>query len=192
MRGARNLAVARELWTARDDYAREIDTAPGRLVPDSSLVAAARVMPESKQALADLKEFNGRASRTELARWWAAVEAGRTTTDLPSLRGPGDSLPPPRAWSDRNPEADRRLKRARAAVTEISTELSIPVENLLTPEVLRRLAWSPPEEPGVESIRTQLAGLGARPWQIDATAQAIGDAFVEADQTTEDPVEPAS
>src|SRR5690606_9935713 len=34
VRGQRNLAVARELWIARDAYAREIDTAPGRLVPD--------------------------------------------------------------------------------------------------------------------------------------------------------------
>jgi ribonuclease D len=34
IRGAQQLAVARELWEARDRYAREIDTAPGRLVPD--------------------------------------------------------------------------------------------------------------------------------------------------------------
>src|SRR5690606_8465653 len=40
VRHARNLAIARELWQARDEYAREIDTAPGRLVPDQSLVAA--------------------------------------------------------------------------------------------------------------------------------------------------------
>jgi ribonuclease D len=31
VRGARNLAVARELWAARDAYAREQDVAPGRL-----------------------------------------------------------------------------------------------------------------------------------------------------------------
>jgi ribonuclease D len=41
LRQPRNLAIARELWHARDDYAREIDTAPGRLLPDASITAAA-------------------------------------------------------------------------------------------------------------------------------------------------------
>jgi ribonuclease D len=192
VRGPRNLAVARELWEARDALARETDTAPGRLVPDASLVAAAKTMPESKQALAALREFNGRASRSELSRWWAAIEAGRTTENLPALRVAGDPMPPARIWSDRNPVADRRLKNARAAMSEVSVELSIPVENLLTPELLRRLAWSPPEPTDRESIRSGLAELGARPWQVDAIAQVIVDAFVDADQTTERDHEPSS
>ncbi|MCU1523324.1 MAG: ribonuclease, partial [Microbacteriaceae bacterium] len=192
VRGARNLAVARELWEARDSFARETDTAPGRLVPDASLVAAAKALPESKHALAALRDFNGRASRSELARWWAAIDAGRVTEDLPTLRVPGETMPPPRIWADRNPEADRRLKKARAAVTTVSTELSIPVENLLTPELLRRLAWTPPELLDIAGIRDGLAQLGARPWQIDAISQVILDAFVEASQTIESPDEPAS
>lgn len=189
VRGARNLAVARELWQARDNFARESDTAPGRLVPDASLVAAAKAMPETKHALAALREFSGRASRSELARWWAAVEAGRTTDDLPALRVPGDTMPPARIWSDRNPHADKRLKAARAAVTAVSTELSIPVENMLTPELLRRLAWTPPQPLETDSVRSALEGLGARPWQIDAISQVILDAFVEASQTIDTPDE---
>jgi ribonuclease D len=192
VRGARNLAVARELWEARDRFAREIDTAPGRLVPDSSLVAAAKALPESRQALAALREFNGRASRSELNRWWAAIEAGTLTEDLPALRGPGESMPPPRVWSDRNPEADKRLKAARAAVTVVSGELSIPVENLLTPELLRRVAWNPPTIIAPDTVHDALAELGARPWQLDAISQVIADAFVEADQPAEEPTEPAS
>lgn len=35
IRGSQNLAVAKELWETRDRYAQEIDTAPGRLVPDA-------------------------------------------------------------------------------------------------------------------------------------------------------------
>jgi ribonuclease D len=192
VRGARNLAVARELWEARDAFAREIDTAPGRLVPDSSLVAAAKAMPESRHGLAAMREFNGRASRSELARWWAAVETGRTTENLPALRVASETMPPPRVWSDRNPEADKRLKAARAGITVVSTELSIPVENLLTPDLLRRLAWTPPDSVDLESIRSGLLELGARPWQVDAIAQVIADAFVDAGQTIEPEVEPAS
>src|SRR5690606_18904059 len=88
----------------------------------------------------------------------------------------------PRAWSDRNPEADLRLKSARAALTELSERVSIPLENLLTPDTLRRLAWSPPEPLTVEAIADALQSHGARPWQVDYTAQLIWQAFVDAPQ----------
>jgi ribonuclease D len=192
IRGLRNLAVARELWQARDAYAREIDTAPGRLVPDTALTAAARILPASKRDLAAIKEFTGRASRSQIDRWWAAIEAGQASADLPVLRVGGETVPPPRVWADKNPDADKRLKAARAAITATSEELSIPVENLLTPDTLRRVAWTVPEPLSVESVSAALEGLGARAWQIDATAQLIHDAFVDALQTPPEPEEPAS
>lgn len=192
IRGLRNLAVARELWLSRDALAQQLDVAPGRLVPDASLTAAAKAMPDSKRALAAMREFTGRASRTELDRWWAAVEAGRSTDDLPVLRGNGDTLPPPRAWSDRNPEADARLKAARAALTTVAEELSLPLENLLTPDTLRRVAWTPPAEVTPSAVAEALARHGARRWQIEATSQAIAQAFVESSQTPDDASEAAS
>lgn len=184
VRGARSLAVARELWRAREDYAQEQDVSPGRLIPDRSLVAAVMANPQSKQSLAGVSEFHGRASRTQLDRWWQAIVRGRESTELPRERVPSDALPPPRAWADRNPEADARLKAARPVVEAVATALGMPTENLLTPEHLRRVAWEPPGSTA-ESIGTALAELGARPWQIEQTAQKIADAFVEASQTTD-------
>ena len=192
IRGQRNLAVARELWQARDAYAREIDTAPGRLVPDAALTAAARVLPATKRDLSSLKEFTGRASRSQLDRWWAAIETGLAATDLPAVRAQGESVPPPRVWADKNPTADKRLKAARAAITTVSEERSIPIENILTPDSLRRIAWQPPEPLSVSAVAEALEALSARAWQIDVTAQLIHDAFVEASQTIEEPDEPTS
>ncbi|MEO5533718.1 MAG: HRDC domain-containing protein [Pseudolysinimonas sp.] len=192
LRNARNLAVARELWVARDDYAREIDSAAGRLVPDTSLLAAARVMPTSKRDLAAMKEFNGRASRSQLDRWWAAIERGVVTADLPNTRAPGDGVPPPRIWADKNPEADARLKRARAAVIARAEELDIPIENVLTPDSLRRVAWAPPSPITTEAVAEALTALGARRWQVAATAQVIAEAFVDVPQEPETPHEPDS
>ncbi len=180
VRGQRALAVARELWRARDAYAQEVDTSPGRLLPDASIVAAARAPLTSKRELAGLKTFMGRASRTQIDRWWAAIEAGLATDDLPAHRGSEESIPPPRSWPDRSPEADRRYRAVRPRLQAIADGLELPVENLLTPEHVRRLAWAPPAETTRASIADALAALGARPWQIDATAQAIGEAFVEA------------
>ena len=190
--GGKNLAVARELWQARDDYAREIDMAPGRLVPDSALVAAARALPKSKRDLASIKAFTGRASRSQIDRWWLAIQAGVASTDPPLLRATGESIPPPRVWAEKNPEADRRLKLARAAVTEVSTLMNIPVENLLTPESLRRLAWAPPAPLDLPSVQSAMRELGARDWQREATAEVIHDAFVDARQVIEEPLEEGS
>lgn len=183
VRGRRSLAVARALWQARELYAQEQDVSPGRLVPDRALVAAVLADPASKQDLARVRDFTGRASRSEIDRWWAAIEAGRVVDDLPSERGSGgDSLPPPRAWADRNPDADARLKSARPRVEERAAQLRMPTENLLTPELLRRVAWAPPADLTAEAIGDALAALGARPWQIAQTAQVIVDAFVDSVQ----------
>ncbi|MFD3444894.1 HRDC domain-containing protein [Microbacteriaceae bacterium 4G12] len=192
VRGPRNLAVARELWLERDAFAQEIDTAPGRLVPDSSLMHVVRALPATKRDLANLKEFTGRASRSEIDRWWAAVERGLTTTDLPPLRAVREAIPLPKLWGDRNPDADRRLKKARSAIVELSEAIAIPVENILTPEILRRVAWAPPERIDAESVAAALAEWGARPWQIERTAQLIAQAFVEADQNDENASDEAS
>ncbi|MFT4210570.1 MAG: HRDC domain-containing protein [Microbacterium sp.] len=192
LRGRRAYAVARELWTEREALAQTVDVSPGRLVPDRALVAAVAADPQTKRALAALKEFTGRASRSELDRWWAAIERGRAATDPPPERVPSDTLPPPRAWADRNPDADARLKAARPLVEQRASELRMPTENLLTPELLRRLAWDPPQPTDATSIGAALADAGARPWQIRETAQVIADAFVESVQSADTAPEAAS
>ncbi|UIN29302.1 ribonuclease D [Microbacterium binotii] len=192
LRGRRNLAVARALWQAREELAVAQDVSPGRLVPDRALVAAVAAAPDSKRALAAVKEFTGRASRSELDRWWAAIEEGRAATDLPLERVGSDALPPPRAWIDRNPEADARLKAARPLVEARAEELTMPTENLLTPELLRRVAWEPPTPVDADTVGAALLALGARPWQVRETAQTIADAFVASVQSVENAAENAS
>ncbi|WP_248174114.1 MULTISPECIES: HRDC domain-containing protein [unclassified Microbacterium] len=192
VRGRRALAIARALWTAREEYAREEDVSPGRLVPDRSLVAAVAANPETKQDLARVKDFTGRASRSQLDRWWAAIEAGRADPALPTERGSGDGMPPPRAWADRNPAADARLKAARPIVEALAEELRMPTENLLTPDMLRRVAWNPPGEVTAASVGAALSALGARPWQVAQTAQPIATAFVDSVHEAESAADAAS
>jgi ribonuclease D len=185
LRADRHLAAARELWLARDELARETDTAPGRLVPDASLLVAAKALPASRRELAALKQFSGRASRSEIDRWWAAIERALTTDDIPVHRRPTDTLPPPRSWADKNPDADARLKNARTALGVVSEEQNIPLENLLTPDFLRRVAWNEPDPLTLDTVSEALRELGARPWQIELTAQPILQAFVDARQKGE-------
>ena len=182
VRGQRSLAIARELWQAREELAQSLDVAPGRLIPDRSIVAVAIDKPGSKSALASLKPFHGRASRREHDRWWQAVERGQQTEDLPALRGPSTSLPPPRAWADKAPEANRRYLIAKDLIQRVSESLSIPAENVLTPEHLRRVCWSPDDAHSPSAIDRQLQLLGARRWQRDIAVPLLIEAFAEATQ----------
>lgn len=177
VKDSRSLAIARELWFAREALAEKLDVSPGRLIPDSSIVGLAANPVKSRPELAASKSFSGRASRSYLDTWWAALSEGLNTRDLPPTRLPSMGVPNHRTWANRYPEADARLKAVRAVLAEISSELQIPVENLLTPDFSRQLCWEPPQPTNKDSIAESLRKMGARAWQIEKTSLAIADAI---------------
>ncbi len=181
VRSPRGLAVVRALWETRDADARARDISPGRILPDAALVAAGLALPRTAEALAELRPFAGKATKRRAAFWFEAVRRGLEApdTELPSTRGPRTDGPPPaRAWSERDPAAAARLAAARGVVMKLGTRLHVPVENLLQPELLRRLCWTPPEPLDEAAVGAFLAAGGARPWQVSTTAAPITKALV--------------
>jgi ribonuclease D len=173
-----SLEIARQIWTARELLAKKMDVAPGRLIPDSSILVAATEKPRSRPELAAMKSFSGRASRSYLDLWWDAVQTANKATELPALRPERtDAIPNHRNWITKFPEADRRLKFSKAALIEISEKNLVPLENLLTPEILRQVSFSPPEPLSQQLLASKLAELGARNWQVEQTSKAIEQAF---------------
>lgn len=172
VKDARRLAIAREIWSAREALAEKLDVSPGRLVPDSSIVALVKSSVASRSELTSFSAFNGRASRTYLDTWWEAYSLGLSAKDLPELKVPNTGIPNHRSWPTRYPEADERLKLLRPVIAEIAETAELPQENLLQPDLLRRLAWQPEEE-----IDQQLIALGARPWQVELVAKRLSDAL---------------
>lgn len=179
IRNRRQLAAVRELWTERDALARKRDIAPGKLIPDSAVVAVARAMPTTVPQLIATKGFHGRAAQREAPRWLRAVSTARNLPDddLPPLHLPTNAPPPPRVWEDRDPEAAARLHTVRPRIATLAEQLGMPTENLLTPDHLRRIAWRPPEELTAESLADALRELGAREWQIERVLGTVLDAF---------------
>jgi ribonuclease D len=97
--------------------------------------------------------------------------------ELPTASARYDGPPPPRAWTEKDPAAAARLAQARTALTELAAELNLPVENLLTPDYVRRVLWTPPSPAGVEDVAEVLRELGARPWQVELTAEVLATAI---------------
>jgi ribonuclease D len=182
VRDRRQLAVVRELWTERDVLARRRDISPKRVLPDAAIVEAALAMPTSVSKLSALPVFRGRAQRREGKRWFKAISHARELADedLPSLTMRYDGPPPARSWASREPTAADRLAAARAAVGQLGEEHGLPVENLLAPETLRRVAWDPPDPITTEAIAARFADRGARQWQIQLTAEPVAKAFLDA------------
>ena len=179
LRSRRQLAAVRALWEARDAYAAERDIAPGRVLPDSAIVDAAQHEPARPRDLLALPVFGGPRQRRRVERWFGALDAARTLPDseLPPLTAPGDGMPAPSRWRDRDPAAAARLAAVRAVVARIAEEHTVLPQNLLASDVVRRLCWEPPTELDADSIRARLAGLGARPWQIELCAADLAAAL---------------
>ena len=98
---------------------------------------------------------------------------------LPGPSGPvTDGPPPAHRWSERDPVAARRLAAVRAVVAALADEHSLPTENLLQPDAVRRLAWQPPDPADPEDVAAALAAYSARPWQVELTARPIAKALL--------------
>jgi ribonuclease D len=182
LRQRRELAVVKEMWQAREDDAQRRNISPGRVLPDAAIVAAAQAKPRSVDALVALKPFSGKGTRRRAAQWFAAVQRALEADEssLPPMRGPGvPGPPPPRSWADRDPQAWARLSAAKSLIAEVSQTHSVPAENVLQPDLLRRVCWTPPEPASVEALRESFSAAGARPWQVELVAEPLAQAFAE-------------
>ncbi|QSB17171.1 ribonuclease D [Natronosporangium hydrolyticum] len=178
VRGQRALARVRALWYARDAIAARRDAAPGRVLPDSAIVAAADIDPPDERALLAIPGFGGRSVR-RLARTWLAAltEARELPADQLPTPPPQEGPPPPHRWAERDPAAAARLGRCRQVVTEVAAANALPPENLISPDHIRRLAWRPPEELSLAAVSAALAGYGARSWQAELLAADLAEAL---------------
>ncbi|HUY45781.1 MAG TPA: HRDC domain-containing protein [Streptosporangiaceae bacterium] len=189
VRTRRGLAIVRELWLERDRIAQRRDLSPGRVLPDSAIVEAARAAPTTLAALAGVSGFKGRGARRHGQEWFAAIRRAHAQADqaLPRPSGQVSEGPPPaHRWPERDPVAARRLAAVRTVVAALADEHSLPAENLVQPDVVRRLAWQPPDPVNAEAVAADLAAHGARPWQVRLTAVPIAGALLRLAEKGED------
>jgi ribonuclease D len=181
------LAVIKALWVARDEAASQQDLAPGKLLNDSAIVELAISVPTNKKEFEKiLRPLGLRARWMENLQLWLdsiASAVSMPEEQWPAMRTNADTLPPIKLWRDKFPEKYAPLSHARAAIELIAQENQIPIENLVTPEHVRRICWTPPVGAtttlSITEVEKALAELGARTWQIDLVAPALAGALLE-------------
>ena len=182
VRDRRALAAVRELWTAREHIAERRDVAPRRVLPDSAIIDAALADPKTVADLVALPVFGGRNQRRNAAMWLAALQAARENQDPPEDAEQPNVPPPPARWIRRKPEAAARLEAARAALNKVSQRVGVPTENLISPELVRRLCWdwaeaSKDAQDPVEAVEEFVRAGQARPWQRELVVAVLAEAL---------------
>jgi ribonuclease D len=181
------LAVIKELWHARDKVASEQDISPGKLLNDSAIVELAIAPAVTKKEFEKaLRPLGLRARWLEnLPLWLSSISVAVSLPEdqWPAMRTNADTLPPIKLWRDKFPEKFAPLSHARAAIEIIAQDNHIPVENLISPEYVRRVCWKPPtgatETLSIHTVEQALTELGARQWQIALVAPALAAALLE-------------
>ena len=176
----RGLAYVAELWYARDAIAQRLDKAPSRILPDTAITELASHKHPDRAILRKIPAFSRRQARRVEANWLEALDvvARMPEAALPPMHIPNDGPPQSRMWPAKNPGAAARLAAVREALLTIAERHQLPMENLITPDHLRRLAWRPPTRVTEESIDQTLSRLGARLWQRELTVAAITQALI--------------
>lgn len=188
------LAIIRELWNKRDSIASEIDLAPGRLLSDYVIIALAKSQIKTRAEFLKIPEVKARV-RNELQKsyidtWLETYLAASNLkeSDWPQLRGKSDSLPPAKIWKIKYPLAHAHLSHAKHNLAAVAAELAMPLENLLTPELVRKICFDDGKERVlelnpklIETTQTQLRLNGAREWQIEKCATILSAALAESE-----------
>lgn len=177
------LAVVRALWIVRNEIAQEADISQGRLLSDAAIVEIASVahvksIKTKKDLERALRPLGLRARWMEnAASWISAISDSLSLSEdqWPPTRTDSDSLPPLKIWRERFPDKYAPLTHAKARLLAKAEELSIPLENMLTPEYIRRICWNAPKG----EVASALATLGARSWQIAIAAPILESALLE-------------
>ena len=194
------LAVIKSLWMARDEIASKQDIAAGKLLNDSAIVELAIAVPTTKKEFEKcLRPLGLRARWMENLQLWLdsiASAVALPEDQWPTMRTNADTLPPIKLWRDKFPEKFAPLSHARAAIELIAEENQIPVENLITPEHVRRVCWKPPvgatSTLSVSLVESALSELGARQWQIDLVAPSLAAALLEREPIPVEVTEPVT
>ena len=177
------LAIVRALWTVRNEIAQEVDISQGRLLSDAAIVEIASVahvktLKTKKDLERALRPLGLRARwMGNAASWLSAISDALALAEdqWPQAKTDSDSLPPIKIWRERFPEKYAPLTHAKALLLAKADELSIPLENMITPEYIRRICWNAPKG----EVAHALATLGARSWQIEIAAPILESALLE-------------
>jgi len=161
----RQLAALRELFHWREEAGARTDTATFRIIGNEALLAVAKALPETREALEQVAGLPAVLARRHGQALLDAVHRARALPEEELPRIERSARPP------RDPELNARVERLKAARNRVAGELQLAPGVLCGKSTLEAVARAHPKE------RAGLARVSElRRWQV----AALGDALLEA------------
>ncbi len=206
MKDRQALAVARSLWTKRDELAREYDIAPSLLLSDESIIEAAKRKPHNAAQFRAIRSLNERvrihsdAAREKMFERYAPIQRKikpslwkkviQEALDLPESEWPvldspkqktgesqqGAAPRSVREWESRYPKRLETLNKARKAISQIAEDTRTPADIIIKPQYIRNLCWT--DSPRKRDVAAFLKEQGARDWQVSLIAESVSRAIM--------------
>lgn len=175
LRTPRQLAVARALWEERDAIARDRDRPPGRILPDTTIIALAskaRDTAPDVQVLDRDPSMRTRSVRRYRPNWARALESAGSLSPagLPAKRPPRVGPGHPKSWERHNPEAAAAWQAVKPAIDELGCELRIQPSLVAPPAAVQSVVFHHWAE---ASLGQRLLDAGLRPWQVEFMAPLL-------------------
>lgn len=169
----RQKEVVRQLWLTRDNIAKELDLAPGRLVNDRVLISLAKSAITKLPIIEQIRKSVRGVALDYIEDWYSAIELALNVeeSELPRTVRRESIVPHPKSWEEINPEAFARWTKYRLASNELAAELEISPEVLIAPEILRNFCWELYDFRNQIQLETILQELGAKKWATQLLAQ---------------------
>lgn len=206
MKDRQALAVAKALWTKRDELARQYDISPTLLLADRTIIEVAERKPHNAAQFRAVRSINERvriqadAEQEKMFERYAPIQRKikpsmwkkiiQQALDLPESEWPvidngnpqnqeAQATSAPRAtrvWRERYPERLATLAKARKVVAQIAEDTRTPAEVIIKPQYLRNLCWT--DEPQERDVAQFLTEQGARAWQVALVAESVSRAIM--------------
>ena len=180
VRDGRALAAVRELWRTRDAIAQRRDIAPGRILPDSAIVAAAVADPDTVEKFTALPVFGGSRQKRSASVWLEALSRARTsrTADIRAVQRTAATGAVVAAQT----RGVERLEACRTGLTALSEQVSRADGEPADARTVRRLCWDwQPASDVVDAVDSFLASSGARAWQRELCDPVLASALESLD-----------
>lgn len=165
-RSPRQLGLLRELYTKRDEIAREADLAPHRVLPNRDLVDLVLQTPTSYQELSRRSFMKRRQLRRHVRIWWQAIKKVRNLEKdlLPDRQSPRKlhEITSLATWEKIDPARAELYRLFKEDVSTWAQNNQVWAELALSPSAIREVAayWEKPDD-----TATLLETAAARSWQ---------------------------
>ena len=174
-----DLAIAKELWEARERLAQETDVAPGRILTPKAIVEASLARPAKRRDVLRIMDFRRPLAKRNMELWWEAIERAYALPEGEYPKRPAADpyeVPGAAQWKRHDPEAFERLTQVRALVARAGERLDLDTEVVLNGRDQRLMAWWPLDrevpEPG--KARGRKRSLASGPAFLRAVEQRLG------------------